>query len=69
VPYAVSRFEESIEMTKKAKWLTLAVLAGSATLFTSCLGGFWDGMWNTGWPTDSRWVNLALDIINEDLFG
>lgn len=54
---------------KKTKWITLALLAGSATLFQGCLGKFWDGLWNTGWPADNRWVNLVIDIVNEDLFG
>jgi|YNPBryantNP2012_1023418.scaffolds.fasta_scaffold53239_2 hypothetical protein len=56
-------------MTKKFKWLTLALLAGSATLFNGCLGAFWDGLWNTGWPTQSRWLNLAIDILNEEIFS
>lgn len=56
-------------MSKKAKWLTLSLLAGGGMLFNGCLSAFWNGMWNTGWPTDNRWINLALDIVNEDLFG
>jgi len=30
---------------------------------------FWQGLWNTGWPTDVRWLNIAWDILNEELFG
>ena len=54
-------------MTKK--WLTLVMLS-SATLFgAGCLGSFWQGMWNTGWPTNNRWLNLGVDIANEVIFG
>lgn len=58
-------------MTKKSKWLTLsAALFGGATLFQSgCLGDFWAGFWNSGWPTDNRWLNIAIDVLNEELFG
>lgn len=56
-------------MTKKFKWLTLSLLA-TGTLFASgCLGAFWQGLWNTGFPANNRWINLGLDILNEDLFG
>lgn len=56
-------------MTKK--WLTLsALLFGGGTLFQSgCLGQFWDGFWNTGWPTDNPWINIGIDVLNEELFG
>lgn len=55
---------------KNIKWATLAVLVGSATLFQSgCLGAFWQGLWNTGWPTENRWLNLGIDIANEVIFG
>jgi hypothetical protein len=51
------------------KWLKLsALLVGGATLFgNGCLQGFWQGLWNTGWPTDNRYVNLIIDILNEEL--
>ncbi len=53
-------------MLRKLKWLTLSGLTlGSATLFTGCLGAFWQGLWNTGWPTNNRWVNLAIDVVKE----
>jgi hypothetical protein len=55
-------------MTKK--WLTLsALLAGSAMLMEGCLGAFWDGLWNSAWPTNNQWINIGLDILNEELFG
>ena len=55
----------------KAKWFKLcASLLGGATLLQNgCLGDFWDGFWNTGWPTDVRWLNIAIDVLNEELFG
>ena len=60
-------------MIKKSTWLKLgAMLLGGATLFSNgCLNlqDFWDGFWNTGWPTDSRWLNVAIDVLQEDLFG
>lgn len=62
------------------KWLTLsAALFGGATLFQGgCLGfggfdgflgDFWSGFWNTGFPTDNQWINIGLDVLNEELFG
>lgn len=57
-------------MTKK--WLSLsALLFGGATVFQGCLfgGGFWDAMWNTGWPSNNRWLNIGIDVLNEELFG
>lgn len=58
-------------MTKKAKWFTLAAsLFGGSTLFQNgCLGDFWGGLWNTGWPADNRILNVAIDVLNEELFG
>lgn len=55
-------------MTKK--WLTLALFSSGAMLFANgCLGGFWQGLWNTGWPTDNRWLNIGIDVANEIIFG
>jgi len=56
-------------MKKWLKWSGL--LFGGATVFQGggCLNDFWAGFWNTGWPTDSRWLNIAIDILNEELFG
>lgn len=52
------------------KWLTLAVLAASATLFANgCLGGFWQGLVGSGWPEGNRWIGLGFDIANEAIFG
>ncbi len=50
-------------MLKKTKWTTLVLLAGSGIAFNGCLGAFWDGVWNSGWPQDQRWLNIASDII------
>lgn len=56
-------------MTKKNKWMAYAaLLAGGATLFSSCLGGITRGF-TDGFPASNRWLNLALDILNEELFG
>jgi len=59
---------------KKAKLYTLvALVLGGGTLFASGCGGglngFWQGMFNTGWPNNNRWLNLTIDILNEELFG
>lgn len=56
-------------MTKKSKWVTLALLAGGAVVFEGCLGAFWNGLWNTGWPAGNKWLNLAIDIVNESVLG
>ncbi len=58
-------------MSRKTKWATLAtMLVGGATIFQSgCLGGFWNGFFSDGWPADNRWLNLGIDILNEELFG
>jgi len=53
------------------KWAALAF--GGATVMawggSGCLGPVWQGFWNTGWPTDNRWLNLGIDVLNEELFG
>ncbi len=54
-------------MTKK--WLTLTLFASGATLLNGCLSAFWDGLWNSGWPTDNPALNLGIDIANEIVFG
>ncbi len=46
------------------KWLMLTLLTGGATLFTGCLGAFWNGFWNTGWPKN-RWIDIGLSVANE----
>jgi hypothetical protein len=55
----------------KAKLYKLgAVLLGGGMLLQSgCLQDFWQGFWNTGWPADNRWLNIAIDVLNEELFG
>ena len=54
----------------RAKWMALAVmLAGGAVLFQSgCLGAFWQGA-TRGFPANNRWLNLAVDVANEVIFG
>ncbi|MFO0837880.1 MAG: hypothetical protein U1D55_05090 [Phycisphaerae bacterium] len=56
---------------KMSKFLKLAALVlGGATVFQSgCINQFWQGFFNTGWPTNNPAVNLGLDILNEELFG
>jgi hypothetical protein len=53
------------------KFATLAALmaGGVALQLTSCGGGFWQGFFNTGWPTNNRVVNIAIDVLKEELFG
>jgi hypothetical protein len=62
------------EKPMKAKWYKLgAMLLGAGTLlqFGGCLNieDFWQGFWNTGWPTNNTWLNIAIDVLNEELFG
>ena len=54
----------------RAKWISITgMLAGGALLLQNgCLGSFWDGF-RTGWPSDNRFFNIAVDILNEQLFG
>jgi hypothetical protein len=58
-------------MSKKKLMALGAMLFAGATLLSSggCLGSFWQGFWNTGFPTHSRWINLAIDVVNEAVFG
>lgn len=57
-------------MNKKSFLKWSALLFGGATLFQSgCLGDFWDGFFNSGWPTHNRAVNIAIDVLKEELFG
>jgi hypothetical protein len=57
-------------MTNKSRWLKLSalLLGGGVLLSGGCLAGFWDGFWNSGWPTQNAWLNMAIDIIKEDIF-
>ena len=53
-------------MSRRSRWLALFILGTGGTVFVNgCLGAFWQGLWNTGWPTDNRWVNLAVDVLKE----
>ena len=54
---------------KKVKWITLVLLATSTATFGGCVSAFWQGMWNTGWPTNNPWLNLGSDIVNEMMLG
>lgn len=55
---------------KTTKWLKLGMLlAAGAVALNGCLGDFWAGFFNTGWPADNMWLNLTVDILNEELFG
>ncbi|MBU0618387.1 MAG: hypothetical protein KKI02_11770 [Planctomycetes bacterium] len=57
-------------MTKKSTWLKLSamLMGGGLLLGNGCLASFWEGFWGTGWPTDNPWLNVAIDIIKEDIF-
>lgn len=51
---------------RKAKWMSLSVLVAAGALVSEgCLAAFWDGFWNSGWPANNRWVNLAYDVLVE----
>lgn len=52
------------------KWFTLSAMAAGATLFqlNGCLNSYWQGFWNDGWP-EQRWLNIAIDVVNEAVFG
>lgn len=55
---------------KNAKFLAISALIAGATLFQSgCLGAYFDGFFNTGWPTGNRWLNLGIDVLKEELGG
>jgi len=56
-------------MNKKLMTLSLMVLSGS--LFaTGCLNSFWQGFAKTGFSFgQSKWVDIGLDILREDLFS
>jgi hypothetical protein len=58
-------------MAKRSTWLKLAALSlsGGILLQGGCLADFWEGFANTGWPTNNFWINLAFDILQEELLG
>lgn len=49
-----------------------ALVIGGGMLFqfggSGCTNAFWKGFTN-GWPANNRAVNVALDILQEELFG
>lgn len=53
----------------RIKWLSLALLTGGTLLVHGCLGAFWNGLINNGWPTNNRWINIGVDVVNEVIFG
>ena len=55
----------------KKKFLTLAAMTfGGSMLFqVGCLGEFWGGFFNTGWPANNQFLNLGIDILMEELLG
>jgi hypothetical protein len=57
-------------MSKRKLVALSAMLVGGATLFEGCLSSFWQGLWTTGFSFgQGKWVDLALDILREDLFS
>ncbi len=51
---------------RRVKWMALSALMGAGAMVSEgCLGAFWDGFWNTGWPANNRWLNLAYDVLVE----
>ena len=50
-------------MRKNIKWLNLTLLAAGGLALEGCLGAFWSGLFNKGWPADNLPVNIAWDII------
>jgi hypothetical protein len=55
----------------KSKLYSLAALTlTGATLFQGCANQFFQGLFSTGFSWgQNRYVDLALDIIREDLFS
>ncbi|MBN2448672.1 MAG: hypothetical protein JXO22_18240 [Phycisphaerae bacterium] len=56
-------------MSKRKLVALSAMMLGGATLFEGCLSSFWQGLWKTGFPADNQWIDLALDVLREDLFS
>ena len=56
-------------MRKNIKWLNLAVLAAGGLAFQGCLGAFWDGVWNSGFPENNRAISIAWDVIQNILIA
>jgi hypothetical protein len=53
------------------KFFSLTALAGAgAMLFEGCFGAFIDGFLNEGFSFGGpAWIDLALDVVREDLFS
>lgn len=54
------------------KFASLAALMAGGVAFQlwgGCGNGFWQGFFNTGWPTNNRVWNIAIDVLKEELFG
>ena len=32
-------------------------------------GGFREGLFGRGFPADNLWLNIGIDVLNEELFG
>lgn len=57
-------------MSKTKLYALAALTLTGATLFQGCLNSFWQGLFSTGFSYgQSRYVDLALDILREDLFS
>jgi len=56
-------------MKKKIFALTAMLMTGASLFQVGCLNSFWKGFFNEGWPSNNRWLNIAVDILNEELFG
>ena len=55
---------------KRSKWAALMLLASGALVFQgACLSAFWQGLSQTGFPTDNRWLNLAFDVASQVALG
>jgi hypothetical protein len=58
-------------MNTKKFWSLVALTAGGFAMQFGCGGfnSFWKGFFNEGWPTNSREINILIDVLNEELFG
>jgi hypothetical protein len=66
----VAAFKENQSMSKQKLYALAALTLSGATLFQGCLNSFWEGLFSTGFDYgQNRYVDLALDIVREDLFS